>query len=59
MDAPFPQVTQALIDALDRLYPDQAPDPRSSMAEVWYAAGRASVVRKLKLELKRQNPLEQ
>jgi hypothetical protein len=50
----FPPIPPALIDDLARLFPDRCPDSSMSDREVWMAAGAASVVRKLRLELARQ-----
>lgn len=54
METPFPYVSQELIAALDQLYPDRCPEPGTAAWEVWFQAGRASVVRKLKTEFARQ-----
>jgi len=43
-----PGVPKELLDYLIAVYPDRCPSPEMSDREVWMAAGRASVVRKLR-----------
>jgi len=53
-DTPIPSISKALVDWLDRLYPDRCPNPNMLEREVWIAVGRADVVRKLKHEHEQQ-----
>lgn len=50
-----PVIPKALIEYLERLYPDRTPDLTDSDRMVWYNAGRVSVVRKLRAEYEKQN----
>lgn len=54
MDHPFPLIPQELIRALEQLYPDRCPTMEMTDREVWFNAGRAAVVKKLRLEHERQ-----
>jgi len=47
-DTPTPAVPKALLEWLSKVYPDRCPRPEDSSREVWMAAGRADVVRKLR-----------
>tara|TARA_R100001594_G_scaffold61000_1_gene95005 strand:- start:368 stop:565 length:198 start_codon:yes stop_codon:yes gene_type:complete len=40
----FPRITQAQIDALDKLIPNKCPDLLEPDREIWFNAGRRSVV---------------
>jgi len=53
-DTPIPLISKALVDWLDRLFPDRCPNPNMSDRDVWIAVGRADVVRKLKYEHEQQ-----
>ena len=50
----FPPIDERLIAALGTKFPDQSPDISMSEKEVWFAAGRAAVVRWLALKLEEQ-----
>lgn len=50
----FPPIDERLIAALGTKFPDQSPDLSMSEKEVWFAAGRADVVRWLALKLEEQ-----
>lgn len=47
-DADFPAVPVALLEALERRFPDQRPEPTDSDREIWMAVGRTHVVRFLR-----------
>lgn len=49
-----PWVDAALVQYLDKLYPDCAPDPDGRLRDIWMALGRVQVVRKLKRMLVEQ-----
>jgi hypothetical protein len=49
-----PHIDGSLLEWLDRLFPDQCPPLAFAEKEVWFAAGAARVVRRLKEEYKRQ-----
>lgn len=51
-DPQKPLASQALIDYLDGIFPDECPDLGVTDRKVWYNAGAAQVVRKLKADLK-------
>ena len=51
----FPPIDERLVAALEAKFPDQAPSIQMSEKEVWFAAGRADVVRWLALKLEEQN----
>lgn len=53
-NTPIPPISKALVDWLDRLFPDECPGLEISDREIWYRAGRADVVRKLKHEHEQQ-----
>ena len=50
----FPPIDERLITALGTKFPDQSPDLSMLEKEVWFAAGRADVVRWLALKLEEQ-----
>lgn len=54
------QVTPELLALLDPIFPNQCPSPGTTMDDIWFAAGQASVVQFLRdaLEDLQQNPLE-
>ncbi len=49
-----PPIAAEVIAWLERLFPDRCPDPKDSEREVWMKSGEQRVIRKLRLELKRQ-----
>jgi hypothetical protein len=51
----FPPIDERLVAALGSKFPDQSPSLQMSEKEVWFAAGRADVVRWLALKLEEQN----
>jgi hypothetical protein len=57
-ESTFPPVSRALLDHLDRLYPERFPRLDESEREIWHAAGARSVVRLLRrhFELQQQTP---
>lgn len=46
--ASFPATVGDLIAELDKLYPEAAPDPGDSLAEIFHSAGQRSVILHLK-----------
>lgn len=53
-DSSAPPISHAVIEWLMRLYPDSVPTLEMTHREVWFAAGRQDVIRKLKAEYKLQ-----
>ena len=54
-----PPLSKALIDYLERLWPDRMPDPTNHDEIDWrYKAGQVSVVRKLKDDYEKQSVLD-
>jgi hypothetical protein len=53
-DTPIPPISKALVDWLNRLFPDRCPNVNMSDRDIWIAAGRADVVRKLAHEHNQQ-----
>lgn len=59
-----PPLDARLIEWLERVFPDQAPNPGTPLDRLWWDAGRASVVRTLRrmyngqLETARENTTE-
>ncbi|MBU4567005.1 MAG: hypothetical protein KKE29_19995 [Proteobacteria bacterium] len=51
MSRRIPTPDPALVEALDRLYPDKCPDPKDSERQIWIKVGQRSVVRKLQQAL--------
>ena len=52
----LPPLDQALIEALDRMYPERCPDPSWNEREIWIRVGERRVVRRLQEELRRLGP---
>lgn len=50
-----PPIPAALIEWLERVYPDRCARPDMAERAVWIEAGSAQVVRRLRLEFDRQN----
>lgn len=48
-DSKLPYVEKALLEYLERLYPDVAPEPTQSEREIWMNRGAVGVVRHLRL----------
>jgi len=44
----LPHVAPELLSYLERIFPDQCPDPSASEREVWMKTGEAQVVRHLR-----------
>ena len=55
----LPYVEEGLLDYLQRLYPDKAPEPDETERQIWINRGAAGVVRHLKLvyDQQRENML--
>lgn len=49
-----PAIDSPLLDWLDKLYPERCPDIGQSDREIWVNVGARQVVRRLRLELQRQ-----
>lgn len=49
-----PGLSQALLDALDRLHPERCPDTSDTDREIWVKVGQRKVVRFLHEQFKRQ-----
>jgi hypothetical protein len=49
-----PPIPADVIDWLDRLYPEKCPDPKDAEREIWMKSGERRLVRRLRLELQRQ-----
>jgi hypothetical protein len=56
-DGILPPLTKDLIEELDKLFPDKAPDIALSEKEIYFKSGQVSVVRFLKDQFLRQNDL--
>lgn len=54
-DTPFPDISDALLATLERLYPEKSADLHWSDREVWHKAGQCDVVRALREQHRRQN----
>lgn len=55
MNASFPQVSTALVEALNELYPDSCPRLDEQDRMVWFKAGQRAVVDFLIEQHKQQN----
>jgi len=53
-DIKTPFIEDGLLEYLQRLYPDQAPEPHQTDREIWINRGAAGVVRHLKMLHKEQ-----
>jgi hypothetical protein len=51
----IPNIAQAQIEALDKMYPAVNPDPSMPIEEIMYRAGQRNVVLKMKDEFRRQS----
>ncbi|RUT86783.1 MULTISPECIES: hypothetical protein [unclassified Mesorhizobium] len=49
-----PPIPADVIDWLDRLYPEKCADPKDADREIWMKSGERRLVRRLRLELQRQ-----
>lgn len=45
---PEPQVTKALVEWAEEIFPDQCPNLNDTDRSIWYRAGQASVAKKLR-----------
>lgn len=55
----FPEVSQALIDELDRLFPEACPNLSDPERSIWFKVGQRDVVRFLKQKfIEQTNPEE-
>lgn len=54
MDTKLPYIEDGLLDYLQRLYPDKAPEPSQSDREIWMNRGAVGVVRHLQMLHKEQ-----
>lgn len=50
----MPFITDELLEYLERLYPDKAPDPSNTDREIWMNVGAAGVVRHIRRIYKEQ-----
>ena len=55
MESKLPVIDQALLDYLERMFPDRCPDINNDMSVVWFKAGAASVARHLRAVYEQQN----
>jgi len=53
-DSPFPEISQALVLELDKLFPDRCPTLADPDRLIWVKAGQRAVVRFLQEKLKEQ-----
>lgn len=53
--APLPPLSQELIDALEKRFPERCPDPSWTEREIWRRVGQREVVRLLIKELADQS----
>ncbi len=53
-DETFPQVTEALLLKLEKIWPDRCPEITQADREIWWKSGQVSVVRYLRVEHERQ-----
>ena len=51
----LPPLDPALIEALDRMFPERCPDPAWRNRDIWIKVGERRVVRRLQEELRRQS----
>lgn len=52
-----PPIPREILEYLERIFPDKAPDLSDSDREVWAKAGEQRVIRKLRAEFSIQNQL--
>lgn len=50
----LPDLSPALVDALDALFPEKCPDIQDTERAIWMYAGKRELVRALRIMLKRQ-----
>ncbi len=51
----IPSVPRDLLEFLEGLYPDQSPDLKTPEREIWFKAGQAALIRKLRAVYDQQN----
>lgn len=51
----LPTISKALLEAMDRLWPERSPNLSESHADLMWRGGQRSVIRKLQDEFRRQN----
>lgn len=54
-DNPVPPIPRLLLEWLERIFPDRAPELDATDRQVWAATGAQSVMRKLRSEYNKQN----
>ena len=50
----IPNISESLLQYLEELYPDKAPDLSMEEKQIWFSAGQVAVVRHLKDQFKLQ-----
>ena len=50
----IPNIDKSLLQYLEELYPDKAPDLSMEEKQIWFSAGQVAVVRHLKDQFKLQ-----
>ena len=50
----IPNINESLLQYLEELYPDKAPDLSMEEKQIWFSAGQVAVVRHLKDQFKLQ-----
>jgi hypothetical protein len=50
----MPNIDESLLQYLEELYPDKAPDLSMEEKQIWFSAGQVAVVRHLKDQFKLQ-----
>ena len=53
-DLLVPNLTIAMLDALDRMYPERCAEPSDTERDLWIKVGRRQVVRFLREQFNRQ-----
>ena len=57
VDDPFPPIEEPLINRLKELFPEKCPDLDAKDREIWYYAGKRSMVKMLESVYNEQNNL--
>ena len=55
MEEDFPPISQDLLDALDKAFPERCPNPKWDDRRIWMEVGNVEVVRFLKRKFNEQN----
>ena len=50
----IPNISESLLQYLEELYPDKAPDLSMEEKQIWFSAGQVAVIRHLKDQFKLQ-----